>query len=550
MSTPATEEITITTTRLIAPGPQLGYSRLYLDFVAGRARELFPASTIDDLVDRVAGPGRDRRAVLEILRRQNRDFGASAATLENVERLADPRSVCVFAGQQAGLFGGPLFTIIKALAVARTARLYSERLRRPVIPIFWIAGDDHDFEEANHTYLVDRRGELRRLAYRTAPPSGTTAAGTVLADAAELERVKAEFRECLGESEFTPALYDLVERAYTPGATLVTAFGRLMAQLTGDLGLVLFNPGDAELKRTAAPFFRAAVEKQSSIRDSLASANQRLQDAGYHLQVEKKENAAHLFYHRDGRTPIMRERQRFVAGERSFTEPEMLREIDSHPDLFSPDALLRPLFQAYLFPVAVQMAGPSELAYMAQMNPLFALFELTAPLHRARPSLTLIEPRLGQQMDQMGIRFEDLTGDVEQVVNRVMTASFPSHLESNFQTLREALARQFEEFRARVLGFDPGLKESAEQTRGKIDFAVKGFESKVFAAHKKKSQQTRDRIYRLYNTLFPNRGLQERSLNVSYFLARYGIGSVKYLYERMEPEQTAHQLITMSDYEA
>jgi uncharacterized protein YllA (UPF0747 family) len=204
--------------------------------------------------------------------------------------------------------------------------------------------------------------------------------------------------------------------------------------------------------------------------------------------------------------------------------------------------------QSYLFPTLAQMGGPSEIAYFAQINPLFELFGLPVPVHTARPTATIVEKRHEKLMMEHAISFEDLTGDFEQVINRVMAKSFPQDIEREFQNLRADLFGRFDHFSDKSLHFDPTLREFAQQTAGKIDFLMKAYEAKVFSAHKKRSKETRDRLYRLWHALYPNRAMQDRSLNVSYFIAKHGFPVVSFLYERLDPDQSAHQLISISEY--
>ena len=539
-----------TTCHLISPD-RLGYAKIYMDQISGRqpAMELYLAASLDDVAAKLEAVAYDRSAMADILRKQNESYGASRQTLDNIERLKDPRAVCLFAGQQAGLFGGPLLSLVKALAVAKSARLYEERLGRPVIPIFWIAGDDHDFEEANHTWVLTRQGEPCKNSYQTAPELPVPTSEIKLSDADELARVKKQLRDCLGETDFTPGLFENLDRAYSTQQTMVTAFARFMTGLTSDFGLAFFSPGDPVAKRIVAPFFRRVLDLQDEIHSRLTDANRRIEEAGYHIQVEKKDEAAHLFYNLDGRTPVLRDGDRFTVGEESFSREDLLARIEEHPERFSPDVMLRPVLQSFLFPVVSQKGGPAEIAYLAQLNPLFGLFDLPAPVHKARPTMTLVEARTAQHMNDLRISFEDLLGDIEQTINRVLARTFPDYLEEDFNALRESLERQFRKFRDEALDFEPGLKKFAEQIKGKIDYTLKNFESKVFAAHKKKMQQTRDRIYRIHNALYTEHGLQERTLDITYFLARYGGGVVRYMYDRLEPEIHEHQLICLSEYQ-
>ncbi|MDF1545243.1 MAG: bacillithiol biosynthesis cysteine-adding enzyme BshC, partial [bacterium] len=456
-------------------------------------------------------------------------------------------AVCVFSGQQACLFGGPLLVIIKALGIVKAAREYEKLLKRPVIPIFWIAGDDHDFEEVNHTFLLDRQTEAVKIEYATPPTLELPTADIRFEDIAELHRAKELLKETLGQTDFTPDLYDLLEHAYTAEDNFVTAFGKLMAALTKDTGLVLFNPCDKEVKELASPFFAEIINRQEEMHTIVNGRNGSILDSGYHVQVEKKDNASYLFYNREGRTAVMRDESKFKVGDCSYSVEELLDCLNQHPERFSPDVMTRPLFQSYLFPVLSQKGGPSEIAYLAQINPLFTLFNLAPPVHVARPTATVIESRYEKLLDEYKIDFVELTGDIEQVINRVMSSSFPEDLEKRFESLRSDVRHRFGEFSKESLKFDKSLEKFAAQIMGKIDFNLNAFEGKIFASHKKKLSDTRDRIYRLWNTLYTNRGLQERSLNINYFIARYGFGFVDFLYESLDVDEKAHQLIYQSE---
>lgn len=536
---------------LITATKAMGYSDIYLDYLCGcgSAGSFYRAGSIDEAAAQLDGRQHDREKIAAILTRQNRAYHSSDHTLANIERLRENDALCVFAGQQAGLFGGPMLVMIKALAVVKAARLYSQQLKRPVIPIFWIAGDDHDFEEANHTFVLNRQTEPVRLEYASAPPEELPTAEILFDNAQQLDQAKTLLRETLGQSDFTDELYELIDRCYTPRDSMVSAFGKFMAALTREHGLALFSPGDADVKRLAAPLFKAIVSRQDDLHRILSERNHAISENGYHIQVEKKENSAHLFYNSNGRKPLLRNGNRFTVGDQGLTKEELWARIDSEPEKFSPDVITRPILQSYLFPVLSQKAGPSEIAYLAQINPVFELFGLATPFHMARASTTIVENRFEQLLHDNHIEFGELTGDIEQVINRVLAQTFPASLEKEFALLRRDVNFHVKKFAAETLRFDPGLDKFARQTHGKIDFALKNFESKVFSSHKKKSQEVRDRIYRLHRALYPNRGLQERCINISYFLSRYGFGFIRFLYDSLDSEEKAHQLIDLMEYE-
>ncbi|UCE25590.1 MAG: bacillithiol biosynthesis cysteine-adding enzyme BshC [Candidatus Zixiibacteriota bacterium] len=535
---------------LIAPSKSLGYSNIFLDFLADAspARHFYPSESIVDVAAGLDAVEYRREEICRILTAQNRLYGASQQTLDNIERLKRRSSVCLFAGQQAGLFGGPLLVVYKALALVKAARLYETELNRPVIPVFWIAGDDHDFDEVNHMWVIDRASELTRVSYDARPSIELPTSEIEFSDSTELEKAKEHLRNALGQTDFTNDLYGLIDEAYTENDTFVTAFGKLMASLTSDLGLVFFSPGDAEAKQLAVDLFISMIDNEEDLQHRLDSTNDEIKSHGYHLQVEKSAEASHLFYNLDGRKPVVRHGDKYLVGEKSLSRAELIDCIRNCPERFSPDVMVRPVLQSFLFPVISQKGGAAEIAYLAQIGRIFELFGRVTPYYRARPSLTIVERRFEKLMAEFDIGFEEVAGDIEQVVNRVLSKSFPDDIERQFNEFREHLRERFGQLNSTSLKFDPGLKKLAEQTMGKIDFAVKGFEGKVFSSHKKKSQETRDRIYRLWHALYPNRNFQERSLNITYFLSRYGRGFVNFLYEKMDSEQKAHQLVNLSEY--
>ncbi len=537
-------------TTLIAPGKNLGYSSIYIDFLTGTvpAKGLYLSDNYSKVLERLHHRMYDRDKLVQILKKQNTIVGSSEKTFANIEKLKSEDAVALFSGQQSVLFGGPTLIMIKALTLVKSAEDLTKKLKRPVIPIFWMAGDDHDFDEINHTLVLNRQSEEVIVSYNTRPQQELPASEIILSDKAELIRVKAQIKEVLGASEFTPKLYELIDQAYQPGETFVTAFGKLLAGLTAEYGLVLFSPGDADVKKCAVNFFKELISKQDELHKITSLTNQKILDSGYHLQVEKAENSTHLFCNLNGRKPVQRDGAKFKVGEKSFSLDDLLKLIEKEPQNFSPDVLTRPPFQSYLFPVVAQRGGPAEIAYLAQSAPIFELFGLPVPVYQNRPSVTLIEKHFEKTIREYKINFEDLTGDIEQVINKVLAKSFPEHLEKDLAKLRHNLEKQFEALKKDTLEFDPGLKEFAGQTFGKIDFALKNFEAKLFAAHKKKSQDVRNRIYRLWHAFFPNKGLQERSLNIGYFISKYGFGIIKFMYDKIDINEKSHQLISLSDF--
>ncbi len=411
-----------------------------------------------------------------------------------------------------------------------------------------IAGDDHDFEEVNHTHLLNRQSEIVEIKYKTNPQLELPIAELSFTDYTELHRAKEELKEALGQSDFTPGLYDLLESSYTSEDNYVSAFSKFMAKITENSGLVFFSPGDKEAKKMALPFFKQIIERQEELHKIVTATNSAIQKQGYHVQVEKPDNATFMFYNLEGRKPILREGDNFKVGDRLFTKDELIGCLEKHPHRFSPDVMTRPVLQSFLFPVLSQKGGPAEIAYLAQINPIFEFFNLAPPFHKPRATATLLEKRFEKLMKEFDIGFTELSSDIEQIINRVLAKSFPQDIEEQTKELRNEIKEKIKKFSDQSLKFDPSLEKFADQITGKIDFQLNAFEEKLFSSHKKKSQETKDKIYRLRNALYPARKFQERTLNINYFIARYGFQIIDFIYDALDSEETAHQVIRLSEY--
>ena len=535
----------------IKPNKTLGYSDIYLDFLMQKdgIDEFYTAQSLKSVAVQLKGQKFNRDEIADILTDQNKLFGASQKVFDNIKLLKDEKTLCIATGQQAGLFGGSLLIMIKALAIVKSAKLYSKQLQQPVIPIFWIAGDDHDYEEVNHTYTLDRLSQIVKSTYDVIPEIELPTSELLFENAEELNKAKATLYKSLGDTDFTEELYNLIDRCYAQSDNYAVSFGKLMAQLTKEYGLVLFSPGDRHVKKMSVNFFQSIIEKQDQLHEILSETNNQIQSQGYHIQVEKKENSAHLFFNLNGRKPVLSEGDKFTVEKKTFTKQEILDEIAEHPEKFSPDVMTRPIWQSLLFPIVSQKGGASEIAYLAQINKIFALFGLVTPLYKARPTLTVVEKRYQNLMETHEIHFEDLVGDIENVINRILAESFPEDIEHKFQSLKNHIKCHFEDFTEESLTFDKSLEPFAKQIMGKIDYTLNSFEGKVFSAHKKRSKESRERIYKLWHALYPMRTFQERIVNISYFISRYGFEFISFLYDQIDSEESSHKLIYISEME-
>lgn len=527
----------------------LGFSRLFQDFVSRREAmsSFFGAATFAGTAAALGRRACPRTVLIDILARQNRSWGAPPAVERAIGKLSDPRAVAVVTAHQACLFGGPYMILLKALAAEVWARRLEEQLSVPVVPIFWIAGDDHDFKETAVADLFDRQGRPARLALdwdegRVYPPVGR------LAYDETVERESIKLRDILPDNDFLASAYEPIERAYRRGDKLVDCFARYMQYLVGRFGIALFNPYDEQAKRQAAPVLQDIVRRRREVGEVLSATEAALTTAGYHIQVRKGPDAAHLFCHLPERVAIHHHGGEFHVADETVSERELLDRIEAAPNDFSPDVITRPLLQSALFPAVGVVGGPAEVAYFAQMMPLFDRFGLTPPVVLPRPSMTLVEGRFEKWMSRSAVTFEDIALRADDVVNRLAGQSFPVALDGRLKRLKESLKEQTADLAAALAAFDPQLKETAARTGEKIDYQVNELEKKVFAAHKKQHAADREKALQARDHLFPSRGLAERSIAPVYFISRYGDSIVDTVRENLPLEETGHRLLTLSEY--
>ncbi len=525
-------------------------SPLFLDYLAGRPRVApflgeagFGLDTILKAAERTLKHSRPRETVAAALARQQEQRGAERAAAR-ARQLADADTVAVVTGQQAGLFGGPLFVLHKALAILEVARRLTEEHRRPAVPVFWVAADDHDFAEVRSVCVLDGEGAIRLLRY--APhrePVGQPAFTIVLDDT--ITRLVDELALALPPSPSREEMVGLVSECYRPGETLSGAFARLLSRLFPDL--VVLDSSDSALKTAVAPVLAREVEESSPTSRLALEAGRLLLEAGYHQQVPVRDGFLNLFMLAEGerRALGLIDGGLEIRGVGTrMTIPEALGRIETEPGIWSPNALLRPLTQDALLPTAAYVGGPAEVAYHAQIGSSYAHFGVPRPVIIPRPSVTLVEPAQGRAMEAEGLELPDLAGDPEGVVARWARHTYPE-VESAFAQTRSSIEREMGEVEERLAALDPTLRAATAAARGRALHQVEGLHEKAMRALKKRDQGRATRLRRTRDALFPGGAFQERGLGLLGLVARRGRGLLAELQERVDPFARGHQVVRL-----
>jgi bacillithiol biosynthesis cysteine-adding enzyme BshC len=525
-------------------------SQLFCDYLGGRpAAAPFYAGGHWDLdavlasCERTLGLSRDTRTLADALARQQESRGAARAAAR-AEELAAPGATAIVTGQQAGLLGGPLFVLYKALATIKVARLAAERRQRPVVPVFWVASDDHDFAEVRTATVLDESGQIRSLRYSPSQePTGQPAWSIALDDT--IVRLLEELKAMLPDNSFREGLLARLAAAYRPGASLSGAFASFISALLPEL--VVLDAADPKLKALMLPVLRQELREGSATSRLAIEAGQALLAAGYHQQVPVRPGFLNLFVvsHGERRALGFENGTVEVRGPGlRWTLEEAERNLEADPEAWSAGVLLRPLAQDFLLPTAAYVGGPAEIAYHAQIGPSYRHFGIPRPVVLPRPSLTLVDPSQARTLEAEGLPLTELEADPEGLVSQWAREAYPE-VESAFARARTSVTEEMGAVEQALGALDPTLRGAAESARGRALHQIETLYEKAIRALKKRDQTRAERLRRTRDALFPGGALQERGLNLVSALARHGDDLVPRVEAAMDPWALGHQVVAL-----
>jgi bacillithiol biosynthesis cysteine-adding enzyme BshC len=486
-----------------------------------------------------------REDIAMVLRRLHARLGASAATLENLDRLARPNTFVVIGGQQPGLLTGPLYTLYKAISIIKLADDLRRQFAYDFVPLFWNASDDHDWAEVNHAYLIDHSGRRQRLEYPLDPRFEGWSVGEIPLDRGALVVIE-QLAALLGDQGFADDVRALLLETAEVSATFGEWFSRLMLILFHRYGLIIVDPGLPDLKRMAIPLFERALDAPLVPSQLANEAGDALEERGYRRQLHKDSTLCSFFLRESGRREAVHYgKGGFRVGAQTYTKAALKALLHNSPERFSPNALLRPVMSEFLFPTAAFIGGAGELRYFAQTRRIYEYFEVPMPVPYLRLGCTLIEPPITKilakyQLSPLALRHVDQTL-TDWVRTRAEIAS-----PALWQRLRAEVYRPFGELKGAVHAIDPTLETSLEGTLNYMMFRIGKFEKKLVRHLKKAERLTASHLRRAAEALFPGSGLQERTINGMSYLSRYGMDLVDALVHAVPESYGKHFMVELS----
>lgn len=485
----------------------------------------------------------DRNRVVHVLKDFNQRFNAPDYTFESIDKLNEEDSVAVVTGQQMTIYGGPLFTIYKIITAILTAKDLEHASGRSVVPVFWLADEDHDYEEAAEV-SIPARDELKSLFYDAL--QGRNERISDLGTEDSFRQFRNQIVDVLQESDFTTALLELLDDCYPAGENLGTSFGKLILQLFGKYGLILAGSNHREIKKLVQAPLLLSVEKASELEKSLIQTSGRLIDAGYHKQVTVQKSNLFRIDENGKRLKLRFKKDRWVIDGTpiEWSTEKLLQQIRSEPELFSPNVFLRPIVQNYLLPAVAYVAGPGEIAYYAQMREFYRHFDLKMPVIVPRFSITMIESPIARILDKLPFQISEYVGRIEDLEKDYIKRSETPDIESIFRNWKSSVKKSSDKEVAKVAEIDPTLKKSADKTVNQFFTDLDKLKGKLYKSVKKDEKIQLKRIEKIQKNLFPDMNLQEREVAFIYYMNRYGLDIWDQLYERFSGQNPdTHKIV-------
>lgn len=496
-----------------------GMNTLFLDFVenAHKVSEFYPSRG-----QSARPPAIPHRAELaDILARQNNACG-NPATGRLIEKFREADTYCVITGQQVGLLTGPMYTLWKALTAIRLSSEMEKEGKR-CVPVFWMATEDHNLHEIMSFGLLKDDQELVEFSLKDHLFLKRQPTGTIPASVPEVRSV---LLRCQREIRTVPE----IRQFYPQESTLGQGFARTLLWLLRDFPILIVDPSDPALKRLAAPFFERFLQRRGPILEMLERQNERLRSRNYPVQVRLDKGQLPLF-HIDGQ-----ERKHWPA------DPDQASGIPV--EQVSPAALLRPLFQDFLFPTLAYVGGPAEIAYFAQLHPWYAAMEIEQPWLVPRASITLLPPATARFLQSRNVRPEELFLPEDTVMDALVSNRELEEIRAGLKELEEATEKKFAALQGPAGKLEPQLRNATRTAQRKVQYQIRKLERKSLFSARRRNSDLSSQIRHARNVVFPDGKPQERYLNIFSFASRLP-DLVAQVYEKFQWNGNGHQWISI-----
>lgn len=437
---------------------------------------------------------------------------------EQLDKLNTDNAVVFVTGQQLGVLGGPLYTVYKTITTILLAKEAEKKYGIPVVPVFWLADEDHDIEEV--TWLgIPGNEAYTKLLYQAENTEHLVSEYKINPS---IEELKSELKEHLINTDFSDDLWKLINYCYNDKETFASAFAKLIDKLFGKHGLLIAGSNTAKIKQIIGHSLANSITNATNIDKALQSQTEAIQKSFYSQVVVGDSN---LFYiDKNGkRLKIDKENNHWLVGEKKLSTAQLEKDIKENPQNYSPNVFLRPIIQDKLLPTIGYVAGPGEVAYYAQMKSLYEQFNIEMPLVIPRISATLIESGIERIMNTLPFNLEKYNERIEDIISEYIAITDKHDIEAIFDEWKGRLYQASQKPTNIIAEIDGSLEGTVGKTISNIESTIDQLKGRVFRSVKQQEQIQIQRIKRIKEQLFPDGGLQERSVSFLYFMNKYGV---------------------------
>ncbi|GGC80573.1 putative cysteine ligase BshC [Thalassobacillus devorans] len=487
-----------------------------------------------------------RDELVRVLHEINGEWDAPRSTVENIDRLADTKSTVVIGGQQAGLLTGPLYSVHKLISIIYLSRKAEKEEGTPVIPVFWIAGEDHDFDEINHVFLPeDNRMQKYQVKHTPVKKSSVT---DIPMDKPAVEEWLGQVFSQLEESVYTKDLENQIYQVISQSNSYVDFFARLIFHLFREEGVVLVDSHHSSFRKLESQHFKAMIHNQQQITQGVYAAWQQNMQQGYPVSLDCNLADVHLFYHHDGeRVLLMKGEDGKYYGKQNevvLTKEQLLDLAEEHPESLSNNVVTRPLMQELMFPTLAFIGGPGEINYWSVLKPAFEAMEVKMPPVFPRLSFSLIDRKTAKYLDRFHLRAGDV---IEKGVSHEKTAwltsqSYPP-LEAITEQVKNGIERIHQPLREKAAEIRDDVSQLADKNLAYLFKDIEFLEQRMTKALEEKHASELNKFDYLELVLHPGEGLQERMWGILPWMNQYGWEIFQEILEHDMRFEEAHHCI-------
>lgn len=529
------------------------FSNLFLDYVYefDKVKEFYNfnfrnSEQYQSKFNEIRSSNRIPREILhKILLEQYGNLQYSKRTYNNINLLNAENTLAVVTGQQLTIFGGPLYTFYKIItAIKLCTKLKESYVDYNFVPIFWMEGDDHDFEEVNSINIFNGDNEIQLIQYLESIDNNyeSGSVGSVLFDERidiSIERLKSSLRD----TDFKSELIELIRKHYSNGKSFKSSFRGLLMSFFDEYGLIIFDPQDKKYKTLLKPIFENEINNYESHTKVILRRSAHLEE-GYHAQVKVKpinlffseNNKRHLIEPDDAGFKLKNKRKK-------FTKEEMLNLINENPEFFSPNVLMRPICQDYILPTALYIAGPSEISYFAQVIPYYNIYNITQPIIYPRASVTILEKSVKNLIEKYNLTIPSIIQDKDYLFQNILNDNAEVNTLDVFNKSQILIDDVFKYLENELMKIDNSLIDPLAKTKEKTLSHFDILKARTNSIQIKKNEILNRQLNKIFNSVFPNSFLQERVINFSYYYNKYGKEIFSTLFDEISISKFEHQII-------